>query len=474
MKKLYLFLAVLFVANSVNAQNCNCETSFLWMKKTFEENDAGFQYILSKKGKDLYELHNKSYLEKIKNLPSNKACAQLLNQWVRFFRQGHIGVSFNGTDSSNVTQKKNNTEALEIVKIDIKPFEKYLSTKKEPGFEGIWFSEPYKIGIKKMGDKYVGFIIETTADNWKIKELKTKFDEKGGIYYLKNKDGENFANPSLEGKNNLQLGRFNFTRIFPVLQNDPDTELNIKLLKSQKPFMEKLNANTLVLRIPSFEISEKKSIDSVIKMNKSLISSTPNLIIDVRNNGGGSDASFKEILPFLYTNPVHNVGVEFFSTKLNNQRMIDLANNPDFDEASRKRFKGFYDLLEQSLGKFVSLTGQPVSISKQDSVYTYPKRVGILINEGNGSTTEQFLLAAKQSQKVKLFGVTTFGMLDISNVNIIKFPCADFELYYGLSKSYRLPGMVVDDIGLQPDYYIDNTVKSSEWIKFTENVLTNK
>lgn len=459
--------------SKVNAQICNCETSFLWMKKTFEENDAGFQYILSKKGKDAYELHNKTYLEKVKNLTNNKECAIILDKWLRFFRQGHIGINYLGKDSSTTNTIKLPIENWEKLNISLKQFEKYLSHKKDPGYEGIWVTEPYKIGIKKIEDKYVGFIIETTADNWKPNEIKTKFDEKGGIYYLRNKTGEHFTKVNLKGKNTLQLGNFSLRRTYPILEEDKELALNLKLLDSPKPLFEKLNANTVILRIPSFEISEKKYIDSVIKTNKETILSTKNLIIDVRDNGGGSDGSFNEILPFLYTNPVRSVGVEFLSTKLNNQRMLDLSTNPEFDEQSRKRFKDYYNRLEQSLGKFVSLSDQVVRIEKKDTIYSYPQQIGILINERNGSTTEQFLLAAKQSKKVKLFGVTTFGMLDISNVHIIKFPCANFELYYGLSKSYRIPGMVVDDIGLQPDYYIDNTMKDYEWIKFTDSILNN-
>jgi hypothetical protein len=473
MKLFSLFVLVLFVSTNLNAQPCSCENNFLWMKKTFEENDAGFAYILSKKGADAYELHNKGYLEKAKSTTSNKECAIVLDKWLRFFRQGHIGIDFKEKDT--LSQSGTTTSGKwEKVKIPLKEFEKYLAGKTDPGYEGIWFAEPYKIGIKKIEGQYVGFVIETTAEGWMKDELKTKFDDNGGVYYLRNKTGERFKKVLLEGKNDLQLGNFPFKRIYPVLQNDAATDLDLKLLKSPKPFLEQLNDQTLILRIPSFEISEKKYIDSVIRNNRALILSTANLIIDVRNNGGGSDASFKEILPFLYTNPVRTVGVEFLSTPLNNQRMLDLSNNPEFDSSSRKRFKAYYDTLQQSPGKFVNLSRQLVGIDQQDTVYTYPRRVGILINEKNGSTTEQFLLAAKQSIKVKLFGVTTFGMLDISNVHSIPFPCGPFELYYGLSKSYRIPGMAIDDIGLQPDYYIDPTIRSNEWIPFTDRTLKNK
>ena len=68
--------------------------------------------------------------------------------------------------------------------------------------------------------------------------------------------------------------------------------------------------------------------------NKELILKTPNLIIDIRNNGGGSDRSYTELLPILYTNPIRKVGVELLSTSLNNQQMLDFINDPAyrFDE----------------------------------------------------------------------------------------------------------------------------------------------
>src|SRR5690606_14938673 len=57
-----------------------------------------------------------------------------------------------------------------------------------------------------------------------------------------------------------------------------------------------------------------------------------------------------------------------------------------------------YEKLNNNLGKFVNLGDNEdnVYIDEFDTVYPYPKNVGIIINNRNGSTDEQFLLAAKQ------------------------------------------------------------------------------
>lgn len=49
MKKL-LQAIFLLAAYTVFAQSCPCEENFKWVKRTFEENDAGFMYVIDKKG----------------------------------------------------------------------------------------------------------------------------------------------------------------------------------------------------------------------------------------------------------------------------------------------------------------------------------------------------------------------------------------------------------------------------------------
>ncbi|MCH5719599.1 S41 family peptidase [Niabella hibiscisoli] len=101
----------------------------------------------------------------------------------------------------------------------------------------------------------------------------------------------------------------------------------------------------------------------------------------------------------------------------------------------------------------------------------YPKQVGIIIDGGVGSTAEQFVLAAKQSKKVKLFGISTYGSLDISNMYAVKSPCNNYELGYGLSRSKRIPQYILDDRGIQPDYFISNEVPGYKWVGYVKNIL---
>ncbi|MBG0763791.1 MAG: hypothetical protein H0S78_02705 [Tissierellales bacterium] len=378
MKHLILILLNL-LPFSILAQECNCKKIFEWTKQTFEENDAGFSYIIEKKGEQAYSIHNKLIQGKVDAITSPIDCQNIMREWLSFFRSTHVEFHYVGEIKSS--SKNTNHPQSSTVGKETKPFE--------------------------------------------------------------------------------------------------DNKLYGKFLNSKKPFIESINEHTLYLRIPSFSGNEKSKIDSLIDLNRTRILDTENLIIDIRNGTGGSDASYRELLPILYTNPIRMPSVEYLSTKLNNQRMYEFATNTGValrfglnpTEEQMREFKADFDTLSNHLGEFVNLSSEKVRITKYDTVYSYPKKVGIIINENNVSTDEQFLLEARQSKKVKLFGTTTKGGLDVSNLNLAYSPNEDFLLVYALSKSLRIPEMVVDDIGIKPDFYIDKEIPKSEWIDYVTEIL---
>lgn len=480
-KRNLILIVLLFTTTFSFAQNCDCKASYEWVKKTFEENDAGFQYALKTKGEQAYADHNKRILDKVQKAKTLTECTPILYEWLQFFRSGHIAIRLNEQPQQiNSTKSEKQFSDWETYSIKTEDFKKYLDKKKTSDYEGIWESEPYKIGIKKEDGKYIGFIIESGAETWKKGQVKLKFsiaeENVSSVFYMRDHSAVESNNVTMTGKNHLQIGNITLSRLYPKIEDEPKYLQYFKALNAEQPYIEQLNETTLYLRIPSFNERYKKMIDSVLNVNKEKILTTKNLITDIRNNGGGSDVSYAEIIPYLYTNPIRGVGVEYLSTKLNNQRMLDFINNPEyeFDDEGKKWAKESYDKLESRLGHFVNLNTEIVSIGKLDTIYPYPQNIGIIINEANGSTAEQFLLEAKQSKKVKLFGVTTFGVLDISNMYFVESPCKEFELGYSLSRSMRIPGFTIDEKGIQPDYYLDKGIPQHEWTDYVNEILNGQ
>lgn len=471
-KQILLFL--LFFPFTVFSQECDCESNYKWVKKTIEENDAGFSYLIQRKGLDAYEKHNEIFYQKVKGISNPMECEEALKAWLAFFRSGHIGIKHSGANKLSNDQIIELYKDSERIDVDLEAFTNYLESKKEVDYEGVWLLGSYKIGIKKVDNNYLGFIIEADGVYWSKGQIKFKINsDNSSVYYLRDHSERTYSNTKLLGDNYIQAGRVILKRIAPGFKCNPKIDQYFEMVTTKKPYFESINRETAYLRIPTFRGTEKSNIDSVILANKELILKTPNLIVDIRYNGGGSDRSYKELLPILYTNPIRTVGVELLSTPLNNKRMLDFINDPKygFDDKGKKWAKESFDKLSKHMGEFVDLDSSAVDITKYDTIHPFPQNIAILINESNGSTSEQFLLAAKQSKKVKLYGTTTAGVLDISNMYGVESPDGDFKLGYSLSKSMRVPEMTIDDKGIQPDYYIDKSIPKYEWIEFVVKSL---
>jgi C-terminal processing protease CtpA/Prc len=141
-----------------------------------------------------------------------------------------------------------------------------------------------------------------------------------------------------------------------------------------------------------------------------------------------------------------------------------------------KEYRGddFYKEINHNLGSFFLLFAKKYFINNlPDTVHKFPENVAILVNKSCASSTEQFLLAAKQSSKVKIFGTLTSGFLDFSNLNMVDSPCGNFKLYYAMSKGVDLEDYPIDNTGIQPDYYLDDEIPEYQWMDYVSNILNN-
>ncbi len=415
-------------------------------------------------------------MNKAKSATDLADCATIIFHWTKFFRSGHIGFQdFQYVpDEKILEEKREQYKNAEKLDVNLADFQDYLKNKKEIDYEGIWKEENFTVGIKKIGNEYIGFITDVDSVNygnyWYKNQIKFRIKKDNTVeYYTREHAKISFSSANLMGNNFLNFGFVHLLRANQSL--DTEIKLYLERLYTNKPLFEKLNNKTLYLRIPSFEHSNKRLIDSLINTHKKEILQTENLIIDLRNNGGGSDNSYAELLPIIYTNPIRTVGVEMLSTELNNRRMLEYSQNKEFDKEFRDFAKKAYEKLSKHIGEFVNLEDSIVTTYTRDTIYKYPKKIGVIINENNASSTEQFLLEAKQSRKVKLYGTTTMGVLDISNMYFVKSPCGEFEFGYGLSRSNRMPQMSIDEKGIQPDFYINQTIPKHKWIEFVEKQL---
>ncbi|MCH5719600.1 hypothetical protein [Niabella hibiscisoli] len=233
-------MPVFLTASFSYGEDCNCNTTFKWLKTTFEENDAGFKYILSIKGQAAFDYHNKTIAEKINAAKTKEECLPILQEWLGFFRKGHIyirSLELKAANGSTAPVKALDTLAIKNqfkdwpkLQINLGEFEKYLSNKSTQDFEGIWDSPPYKIAIKKTADGYKGILINDVPPYWEAGQVKLEIKNEGrklkGIVYMR--DHAKVENDYVQalGQNHLQVASFWLKRLMPVLPTEEEVNFS--------------------------------------------------------------------------------------------------------------------------------------------------------------------------------------------------------------------------------------------------------
>ncbi|HOG35976.1 MAG TPA: hypothetical protein PK984_00970 [Paludibacteraceae bacterium] len=268
MKKIFivsLLLTFLFSCNSshteqeqiqIDIKDCNCLENYYWIKETFEKNDAGFEWIIQKKGLEEYQRFCDSIETELKNAENIYKYRDILNDWGKFFRKGHFYVALNLP-----SEKEKKSQETEKVSYSIKTIEEQLKYTDDKMI-GVWESSPYKIGIVldtlNPNRKYVGFIIESEVSEWTTGDVKIEiFEQNNGLfsnYYMQDHSIEK-KEINLKSETELMVGSIRFINTSKI-----DNELEKRLLDVSKPLFYELSTHTTILKIPSFDLNQKASI----------------------------------------------------------------------------------------------------------------------------------------------------------------------------------------------------------------------
>ena len=474
------------------SQQSDYVKSFEWMVKTVEENDAGFKYVIDFKGKDDYERFTSTCRDKILKAGSKKESVAIMNSWLSYFRAGHIGVFQKTEDGLQhkyppVVLTESEKDSIrkvykneETVKITMQKFEQYLGRKqgKIHKIEGVWKNSNYTIGIMRSageGNKFEAFIIKADSIYWMPGQKKAELTLNGDSgfdvsYSMNNHQKERTSVKWLSDSYNIMsLMNSKWIKIYPKPDFSKKDSL-IFALDARQPYFISLNDQTNYLRIPSFGLEQKSLIDSILLKHDKLIKSAKNLIIDIRWGTGGSDNSWSNIIPYAYTNPIRWIGMRFRATELNAQCYEKYANINKSDTAGSNYCLRKAKELRGNIGGYTE--GSGVEIDSAYHKFDYPVRIAVISNKHNASADEAFLYTMRQSLKVKIFGRPTGGSFDVSNVNEIAFTTdSTLFLWYAMSIRKSLPDYIVDGVGIQPDYFIDDSIKEEDWVDFVRGVI---
>jgi hypothetical protein len=454
------------------------EQLFVWLRKSFEENDAGYFYAVKKNGKAAYLRHCRKHRAKAAKAANLTEAIGVYRDWLKFFRKSHIGIYEPNKHVSPNIQPAVDVDNWETLSCDIEELKERCSKQTEASFEGIWYSDPYTIAIVRRGEEYLGSIISAPGTPWKEGQIKLRLLPTGNgaykaICYLRDYSIYEQNEAILAGNNHIYLGFMYYERLYSSLPSDPQVTLYLELMETRKPLCRVLSADTVLLRIPSFASELKEEVDNLLLEHKDILSGTRNLIIDVRNNGGGSTETFSGILPYLYTNPTYYVGWVFRSSKLNIKKFKEwgMFDAEDDTPKAKKDARALLHKAKDCIGEFVLFDGDDLSVNKQPNIMEYPQQVAVIMNKRCASATENLLLTAKQSKKTKLYGTSSCGSFDISNMNSVVSPCKRIELRYAMTITKGFPEGKIDDIGIMPDFNLQQRGPEYKWIGYVRSIL---
>lgn len=463
MKQILLF-AALFSGSLIFSQqtSCDCTISFSQLIDKVEKNYPGFT---DKSGEQSSYMDTLEMLTIQSKSADETTCQKLMKRYTDFFKDPHLWVGKNGAPFSFKAMGE-----AEKTEINLQDFEKYLKTSKDE-LEGIWLTDGYKIGIKKNRlNEYTGFIIEASSASWKAGDLKFRLLPDNRFEYVLMDKTKNLGNFKLYDKNVIFFEGIEVALSKQISNPDLIAKQKIRLNELEGFYFKKLSDKTTFLKLPSFDHPYLKQIDQLIESNRLLLENSENLIIDLRGNPGGSTDGYQKLLPYISGSAIYHTGAEFYASETFLKSLEDYKKKLGKDDSS-ETVDNQIKKVKENMGRYFNYDekGGLNRVQKIEVAAKSPKRIIILANKRTGSSAEYLLYVAKQSAKVKIMGIPSYGALDYGNAIMTDFGCVNYQLLLPTYKAMRLPDYPIDNIGIQPDIYLDQSVE--DWVQFAVDYL---
>lgn len=298
---------------------CPCLQIFDSLDNHLKINYPGYKYGI--RNKDWVHWHEKSR-KVVANEIDSKKCVEKLNGFLSIFQDGHLGVRHTGSIFKKGKVKPGIPAWLDISDDSSR---KYLDSRSsDDSLEGIWESYDglYKVFIRKENtQKYKGYLLETVNQNWQKGEVKMIFEptSKGRMKLKYFMSAHETKSPKfILNRNILEIkNRIGFQKIYPKVDHPIPFESFVSGSFGLSEDFIQWNSETFYIQLQNISAGNKPLIDSLIRMNELAIRKSKNLIIDLRDNGGGDFTCFENFWPFILSGPAVLFGTTYLCTPAN-------------------------------------------------------------------------------------------------------------------------------------------------------------
>jgi len=210
--------------------------------------------------------------------------------------------------------------------------------------------------------------------------------------------------------------------------------------RPEKFRIRRMDTETVLFTVKTFSASAEE-INPYLDTLKSM--SFSNLIIDLRDNRGGTIASALPLASYL-VNDTLNGGAfltqKYFATHSEVPKAESFINLPHFSEASFSQIiKGIH-------------TQEGLCLVVYPAEKTFQGKLYILTNRNTASTCEPLVYGLKSAKRAVVVGETTMGAM----LNGERFTINDrFSLFLPTADFYAADGQRLDRVGVEPDVKVD-------------------
>jgi Peptidase family S41 len=472
MKNFFKLLSVFMFAFFLKAQDCKCENELKFVVDYYEQNLPAYTIDVNISNRKWYKEFKIRLLNDAKNKCNQETeCYKTILTFVEFFKDNHSTIKQNSSLKIDESKPEEVERFLNSETFKTREFFEKFEIEDSNDLNEIvntYQMDGNTVAIVKSKNDfrdYVGIIIKSESSLWKKGQVKFELKEKS----------KNVFDMFLYMRNHSMEYQKNITLKNGILSHD---WFNVKL-KEKKSYnvmtpingldFKELDKETNYLHIKSFSGKYSKMINDFYEKHDSIIQSKPYLIIDVRNNGGGSDDNSRFLLKYIYTQPYKSTKIKMYCTRENirkNEAYLQLMKKDTINYS-----KDWVTKIQNEVALMKKARNQtfiPRGKSRKNSIENLPKnpvKVAIITNKFCSSACESLIYIALDSEKTIVVGENTNGSLGYGEITYIKTPNFNFSLSSTMTKNNKLPFEV---IGLSPKYYLNN---EKDWIEQTLELL---